>query len=368
MPIPSKNKLGKPILLFLNDEKYHTIVDLTDYLAEIFHVTNDEREELTSVAHRPKFDIKVRWAVSELRQALLLENLRLGVFKITERGLKVLKNDPIQVDPKFLKKFPEFRDWIENKDNIKKISKKTEKEKIKKKFGLVAYVDVLGTREMWKNSNPEDMPKIWNQFTKKFHDILELTIKDKTIPFTFNSFSDTIIITIEHPDVNYLLTKFGVAVWDAIVRSIELDIPVRGCFSIGNFYHEGNFFIGEAIAEAAQYYELPQWIGISASPSANVVLEKISKKIPSIHTYYHKCPIPLKNSIEQEAWTIKWPELYETMRIANESKKTTPYILDIIDSKLEEIKNIDIALKWRNTRKFFDDIVIHPPQSIESQF
>ena len=364
MTLPSKNRLGKPILKLLSDNEYHTIVEVTDYLADFFHITDFERQELTPIAKRSKFDIRVRWAVSELRKALLLENLRLGVFKITSRGLDVLKQDPPFIEPKFLKQFPEFRDWLENIANIDKISKKSEKEKIKKKFGLVAYVDVLGTKEFWKNSKPEDIPKIWNKFTTKFHDILKLTMKDQ-VKLTFNSFSDTIIITLEYPDVDYLLRKFGVAVWNAIVRSIELDIPIRGCFSLGSFYHKGNFFIGEAITESAQYYELPQWIGISAAPSANLALEKLSKKIPSLYTYYHKCSIPLKNSIEQEAWAIKWPELYETMRIANENEKDQPHILEIIDSKLEKIKNIDVALKWRNTRKFFDDVINNPHQFVK---
>lgn len=366
MPIPLTKKIGKSILQFLEDGKPHNLTEVTEHLAGIFNVTVDERQERTIKSESLKFDLRIRWVVSELRQALLLENLRLGVFRITQRGLGVLKEDPITIDSKFLKKFPEFNNWLEEKSDLDKIKYgKKKKQKIEKKIGLVSYIDVLGTKELWKNSKPEAIPKIWNKFTTEFHAMLKRTMKDKNVKLSFNSFSDTIIITVEYPDNIYLLTKFGSAVWNAIVRSIELGIPIRGCFSLGSFYHEGNFFIGEAITEAAEYYELPQWIGISASPSANLALERLSKQIPStIYAYYHKCSIPLKNSIEQEAWAIKWPELYETKYI-NENDKNHPHIPDKINSQLEKTKDVSVALKWRNTKKFFDDVINNTPTTID---
>jgi restriction system protein len=46
-----------------------------------------------------------------MKKAGLLESTRRGHFKITERGMKVLKQNPAKVDVNFLNQFEEFRDF-----------------------------------------------------------------------------------------------------------------------------------------------------------------------------------------------------------------------------------------------------------------
>lgn len=356
MPIPHSRKFGIHILEHLKDSEPHNLAEVTDKLAERLELTEEQLKERTEKSKSLKFDIHVRVVLSHLRHALLLENLSPGVFKITARGLDVLKENPVVIDFNYLKKFPEYKKWREDTKSIQKISKKTERREIQEKFGLVAFMDVLGTKDLWKRSDAGSIPKIWNNFTTQFQEILKFAVKDEEdAKLSFNTFSDTIIITLEFDNVDYLLSRFGTAIWTPIVRSIELGIPLRGCFSIGTFYHKGTFFIGEAITEAAQYYELPQWIGVSASPSANFLLEQSDKKTSSIFNYYKKCIIPLKNSIEQEAWAVNWPELYAEKISENENNSNSEDISKLIDAQLENAKNIDVALKWRNTRKFFDE-------------
>ncbi len=328
---------------------------MTNYLIKHFDITEDERNQLTSGGKQSKFDAQVRWAVSELRQALLLENSSSGVFKITPRGLETLKENPPIIDSKFLRKFPEFQAWIKSTDHTNKIYKKKVLEEFNPKFGLVSYIDMLGTKDFWKNFDPRGIPDTWNKFTKQLQDLLQQEFTQGS-QMNFNSFSDTIIITLENDDINDLLKKFGKTMWSSITQSIKLDIPIRGCFSIGSFYNEKNFFIGEAVTDAAQYYELPQWIGISASPSANVKIEKLSKADPTIRRYYHKCSIPLKHSLEHDAWAIKWPALYDASNIGAENDESFVDILELIDKNLEKIKNVDAVLKWRNTKKFYNDV------------
>ena len=356
MIMPNRSELQTKILEYLKDEKFHNVSTVTDEMAKYFGITDTERKELTPIAKRPKFDVVVRWAVSELRQAMLLENAdnKRGIFKITSRGSEAIQSSSV-INTKYLKQFPEYAEWKENTDNVKKINKNTKKEPLTKKFGLVSYIDALGTKEMWKERDPQNILKTWNKFITKSEFIFNLTFKGNETKITFNSFSDTLIITLENDDVNYLLKKFGFAVWGLIVQSIKMNIPVRGCFAIGTFFNKKSFFIGEAISEAAQYYELPQWIGISASPSANTKIEMLSKQDRSIFNIYHKCSIPLKHSIEQKAWAVNWPRLNNVMNFDIGRNEPLPHVLDTIDENLEQIKNIDIALKWRNTKKFYED-------------
>jgi restriction system protein len=54
---------------------------------------------------------RVHWAKTYLSQARLLEITRRGYFKITDRGLDVLRQKPESLNVKFLEQFQEFRDF-----------------------------------------------------------------------------------------------------------------------------------------------------------------------------------------------------------------------------------------------------------------
>jgi len=53
---------------------------------------------------------RAQWAKTYMVKAQLLENVRRGYFRITERGRQVLSRNPGRIDNAFLAQFPEFRD------------------------------------------------------------------------------------------------------------------------------------------------------------------------------------------------------------------------------------------------------------------
>ncbi|MCL6559753.1 MAG: restriction endonuclease, partial [Firmicutes bacterium] len=57
------------------------------------------------------FHNRVGWARTYLKKAGLLESTRRGYFRITERGLEVLKKSPSRIDVHFLEQFAEFREF-----------------------------------------------------------------------------------------------------------------------------------------------------------------------------------------------------------------------------------------------------------------
>lgn len=122
MPIPSTILLKLPILRFLEDKKEHTLRETLDFIAKKFSVSQEERVQLIPSKKGRTFELRVTWALSELRNALLLANIenRRGIFKITQRGLGVLKEDPKTIDSKFLKRFPEYRKFAGIEDSEKK--------------------------------------------------------------------------------------------------------------------------------------------------------------------------------------------------------------------------------------------------------
>lgn len=128
--IPDINSIQLSVLKILEDKKPHKIRDVVEHIAQEYTVSENERERLTPVGKRPAFYTRVIWAVSQLRNAVLLENLERGVFKITKRGLDVLIKNPKTIDNKLLSQFPEYRNFIGmDKDNSDQIPLSKEQEK-----------------------------------------------------------------------------------------------------------------------------------------------------------------------------------------------------------------------------------------------
>lgn len=50
------------------------------------------------------------------KKAGLLEATRRGFYRITQEGLDVIAQKPIQIDVKYLKRFPKFQEFIQPKD------------------------------------------------------------------------------------------------------------------------------------------------------------------------------------------------------------------------------------------------------------
>jgi restriction system protein len=77
-------------------------------LSEQFSLTDEERQQLLPSGRQPIFVNRVGWARTYMKKAGLLEQTRRGYFKISERGLSVLSQNPPAINVNFLERFPEF--------------------------------------------------------------------------------------------------------------------------------------------------------------------------------------------------------------------------------------------------------------------
>ncbi|MDE0013181.1 MAG: hypothetical protein OXU36_18700 [Candidatus Poribacteria bacterium] len=115
MAIPTRWELTLPILKLLAVENLDH-PEHSDRLARQFNVTDDEREE-TSLSGVRKFqNTAVGHAKRELKAAGLIRyggGTTLEPAKITLRGRRVLDNPPTCIDREFLRKFPEYRQKLE---------------------------------------------------------------------------------------------------------------------------------------------------------------------------------------------------------------------------------------------------------------
>lgn len=112
MSIPDSETLMLPLLRQVAARGEAHIRDLAEALADEFALSDAERSLLIPSGKTPIIRSRAGWARSYLVQAGLLEPVRRGVVRLTERGHQVLRSDPPRIDCTFLMQFPEFRDFL----------------------------------------------------------------------------------------------------------------------------------------------------------------------------------------------------------------------------------------------------------------
>lgn len=108
MPIPGYQEFMLPLLRLAGDEQEHSISAALDSLAHSMGVTDEERELMLPSGTQTQLYNRVTWAATYLTKSMLLQKTARGRFKITPRGLDVLKQKPPRIDNSFLEQFPEF--------------------------------------------------------------------------------------------------------------------------------------------------------------------------------------------------------------------------------------------------------------------
>jgi restriction system protein len=145
MPIPDYQAMMLPLLNFSRDGKEHSAREASDALAELYSLSEDERKELLPSGQQAVFTNRVAWARTYLKQAGLIEATRRGFFRISGRGLEVLKKKPSSIDVKFLEQFPEFlefRNRRKDKDEVvesAEVSQQTPEESLESAYQKLRY-------------------------------------------------------------------------------------------------------------------------------------------------------------------------------------------------------------------------------------
>src|SRR5205085_8970735 len=108
MPVPDFQSLMLPLLKITDDGNEHTTSEVIETLAQQFNLNENDRDEMLPSGKQGRFDNQVNWTKTYLQKALLLSSTGRSKFRITERCIKVLKTNPLSINVKFLRQFPEF--------------------------------------------------------------------------------------------------------------------------------------------------------------------------------------------------------------------------------------------------------------------
>ena len=98
MAIPDFQSVMLPLIKILGDGQELTMREVTDLLAQSFHLTDQEREELLPSGQQSVFSNRVGWAKSHLKEAGLLENPLRGRVRISDLGRQVLAEKPAAIN------------------------------------------------------------------------------------------------------------------------------------------------------------------------------------------------------------------------------------------------------------------------------
>lgn len=226
-------------------------------------------------------------------------------------------------------------------------------------FGIVCLIDALGA----KNFSDEDTVN----FLKSRH-ILKKALEDKSadqveakeisIP-QIAFFNDTIVIAIEcEPDSESerkVLIAMSVMVRKLISDGISNGIFFRGAIGAGKYFVDlaHDTIIGQAVSDAASWYECTEFVGCIATPRAGFILEKHYKEgEPTNSGVYIPYPVPTKDGIKN-LYCVNWPRafFYYSLRPDGcETGKELKYLLKkISDYHFPKVAEV----KFSNTIAFF---------------
>ena len=115
MAVPDFQSIMLPLLEIFKDGDIHDSGELFESLTAKFNLSEEDRKELLPSGRQGKFANRVGWARTYLIKSGLLERIEKGKYKITERGLNVLEEQPDHINIKYLKRFPELIEFIGGK-------------------------------------------------------------------------------------------------------------------------------------------------------------------------------------------------------------------------------------------------------------
>jgi restriction system protein len=108
MPIPDYQTLMLPLLLLTGDGKEHTLAQAAEAVSKQFNLSETERNEMLPSGGQLKIFSRIGWSRTYMAKAGLLETVSRGKFRITPRGLSLLKTNPQKIDVNLLNQYPEF--------------------------------------------------------------------------------------------------------------------------------------------------------------------------------------------------------------------------------------------------------------------
>jgi hypothetical protein len=187
-------------------------------------------------------------------------------------------------------------------------------------FGVIAVLDALGARLFSDGETTRflESRKIVLKLLAEKADSEAVRLQEEQITtFTFN---DTVLIVLKSikggPIADAPLRAFLRVLRKFIADSLAHAILFRGAFSIGTFLidQQSNSIMGEAVTDAAAWYDKPDRIGVHATPRTYFDITKRMQSgshLGDWNSAIVEYKVPVKGGALQSK-VINWPKMFLT--------------------------------------------------------
>lgn len=244
---------------------------------------------------------------------------------------------------------------------------------LESKFGFVVLLDALGA-----SSFGDDEIKKFLALRSDVNEMIEKTAENTSESLTQNTgklnipkiftFGDTVIMTFElTSEITHIahVSLISILLNRYLFQTFIGGVMFRGSFSIGNYIadDETNTVMGNAVSDAASWYEKSNWMGLHATPkTVNILeamvtaddLEPIDQKFNRDRiTYFRRGKVPLKNKSSLNSYIVAWPMAFYSKANLEKSGYLNPrsYYLDVL-AKYDV--PIGTEEKYENTTEYFN--------------
>lgn len=118
MAVPEFQSFMLPVLKLFSDNFEHSTKECINEVIDYFKLSDEEVKMLVPSGKQTLVSNRVYWALTYLKKSLLLETQKRGVYKITDRGRKLLNTNPSRIDKKLLSKYAEYRIFSNMEDKL----------------------------------------------------------------------------------------------------------------------------------------------------------------------------------------------------------------------------------------------------------
>lgn len=156
MSVPGYQEFMFPILKLLSDNKIYYKKDIFVEMSKYFNLTSEQMEEKLPSQSEPTYINRIGWAITYLKKAGLVENPSRAHYVISQEGQKVVKDNVVNLNSKYLKKYDSFLDF-QNLSNKKSLQKEGIEEV--EDNALTPIEEIASAHEIIKNSVCDDLLK-----------------------------------------------------------------------------------------------------------------------------------------------------------------------------------------------------------------
>lgn len=230
---------------------------------------------------------------------------------------------------------------------------------IKEGFGAVAILDALGASsfrgdeiEQFLAARERVLADL-NEWSEERHGSVE---PSQLSVFTF---ADTVVVAAKFannaPNLS-AVTTFAAHIRKLLFESLKHGLLFRGSIAVGKFIADdvSNTVLGAAVADAAQWYEQSDWIGVHFTPKSFIAIRRLLIESGQDRRWAMiEFDAPLRSGKSLRTYCVNWPKVFLVRKLNGWNGDYDPKAKLLRMLEKHEVP-IGTEQKYENALRFFD--------------